>query len=70
MISEALDIKFRRVSDSTFPLFLPPGEVAANCAVIQDWSIVQIHCGASDLHQSIFYGKTLRGSIEPTAGGV
>ena len=39
------------------------------CAVIRDWTIAQIPGGAADLDQLVCDGKTLRGSIEPTAGG-
>ena len=44
-------------------------DVAALCAAIRDWTIAQIPCGAADLDQLICDGRTLRGSIEPTAGG-
>jgi hypothetical protein len=44
-------------------------DVATLCASIRDWTIVQIPGGAADLNQLICDGKTLRGSIEPTAGG-
>jgi hypothetical protein len=37
--------------------------------VIPDWTIAQIPGGAADLDQLVCDGKTLRGSIEPTAGG-
>ena len=39
------------------------------CAAIRDWTIAQIPSGAVDLDQLVCDGKTLRGSIEPTAGG-
>jgi hypothetical protein len=44
-------------------------DVAALCAPIRDWTIAQIPDGAADLDQVVCDGKTLRGSIEPTAGG-
>ena len=44
-------------------------DVAALCAAIRDWTIAQIPGGAADLDQLICDGKTLCGSIEPTAGG-
>ena len=44
-------------------------DVAALCAAIRDWTIAQIPGGAADLDQQICDGKTLRGSIEPSAGG-
>ncbi len=37
---------------------------------VRDWTIAQIPGGAADLEQLVCDGKTLRGSIEPTAGGV
>lgn len=43
--------------------------LAALCAAIRDWTIAQIPGGAADLDQLVCDGKTLRGSIEPTAGG-
>ena len=42
--------------------------MAALCAAILDWTIAQIPGGTEDLDQLICDGKTLRGSIEPTAG--
>jgi hypothetical protein len=44
-------------------------DVAALCAAIRDWTIAQIPDDAADLDQLVCDGKTLRGSIEPTAGG-
>ena len=44
-------------------------DVAALCAAIRDWTIAQIPGSAADLDQLIYDGMTLRGSIEPTAGG-
>jgi hypothetical protein len=42
--------------------------VAALRAKIRDWTIAQVPNGATDLGQLECDGKTLRGSIEPTAG--
>jgi hypothetical protein len=39
------------------------------CTTIRDWTIAQIPGGAMDLDQLVYDGKTLRGSIEPTAAG-
>ncbi len=44
-------------------------EVTAICSAIRDWTIAQIPGGAADLDQLVCDGKTLRGSIVPTAGG-
>ncbi len=44
-------------------------DVAALCDAIRDWTIAQIPGGAADLDQLVCDGKTLRGSIEPTAAG-
>jgi hypothetical protein len=44
-------------------------DVAALCTEIRDWTIAQIPGGAADLDQLVCDGKTLRGSIEPAAGG-
>ena len=44
-------------------------DVAALCAAIRDWTLAQIPGGTADLDQLVCDGKTLRGSIEPTAGG-
>ena len=43
--------------------------MAALCAAIRDWTIAQMPGGAADLDQLVCDGKTLRGPIEPTAGG-
>jgi hypothetical protein len=43
--------------------------VAALCGSIRDWTIAPIPGGVVDLDQLVCDGKTLRGSIEPTAGG-
>ena len=81
VLTEALGIESRGPpSDSAWWLRhagLRPGsryffrqvDVTALCAAIRDWTIAQIPGGAADLDQLICDGKTLRGSIEPTAGG-
>ena len=43
--------------------------MAVLCAAIRDWTIAQIPGCAADLDQLVCDGKTLRGSIEPTASG-
>ena len=55
-------------SDSAFRYFFRQVDVPALCAAIWDWTIAQIPGGAADLDQLVCDGKTLRGSIEPTAG--
>lgn len=70
VLGEALGIELRRPpSDSSFRYFFRQVDVAALCAAIRDWTIAQIPGGAADLDQLVCDGKTLRGSIEPTAGG-
>jgi hypothetical protein len=70
VLSEALDIELRRPpSDSAFRYFFRQVDVAALSAAIRDWTIAQIPGGAADLDQLVCDGKTLRGSIVPTAGG-
>ena len=68
--TEALGLELRRPpSDSAFRYFFHQVDVAALCTAIRDWTIAQIPGGAADLDQLICDGKTLRGSIEATAGG-
>ena len=70
VLTESLGIELRRPpSDSSFRYFFHQVDVAALCAAIRDWTIAQIPGGAEDLDQLVCDGKTLRGSIEPTAGG-
>ena len=70
VFNEALGIELRRPpSDSAFRYFFRQVDVAALCAAIRDWTMSQIPGGAADLVQLVCDGKTLRGSIEPTAGG-
>lgn len=69
-MTEALGLELRRPpSDSSFRYFFLQVDVAALCAAIRDWTIAQIPGGAADLYQLVCDGKTLRGSIVPTAGG-
>ena len=70
VLTEALRIELRRYpSDSAFRYFFQQVDLSALCAAIRDWTIAQIPGGAEDLDQLVCDGKTLRGSIEPTAGG-
>ena len=70
VLCEALGIELRRPpSDSAFRYFFRQVDVAALSAAIRDWTIAQIPGGAADLDQLVCDGKTLRGSIVPTAGG-
>jgi hypothetical protein len=70
VLTEALGLELRRPpSDSAFRYFFRQLDVAALSAAIRDWTIAQIPGGAADLDQLVCDGKTLRGSIEPTAGG-
>ncbi|QEY32373.1 ISAs1 family transposase [Synechococcus sp. RSCCF101] len=70
VLTESLGINLRRPpSDSAFRYFFLQVDVTAVCEAIRDWTIAQIPDGAADLDQLVCDGKTLRGSIEPTAGG-
>jgi len=70
VLTVALGIELARPpSDSSFRYFFHQVDVAALCAAIRDWTIAQIPGGAADLDQLVCDGKTLRGSIEPTASG-
>jgi hypothetical protein len=70
VLTEALGLELRRPpSDSAFRYFFQQVDVAALCAAIRDWTLAQISGGTADLDQLVCDGKTLRGSIEPTAGG-
>ena len=70
VLTEALGIELKRPpSDSAFRYFFHQVDVTALCAAIRDWTIAQIPGGAADLEQLVCDGKTLRGSIETTAGG-
>ena len=69
VLTKSLGLKLRRPpSDSAFRYFFRQVDVAALCTAIRDWTIAQIPGGAGDLDQLVCDGKTLRGSIEPTAG--
>ena len=69
-LTESLGLELRRPpSDSAFRYFFRQVDVAALCTAIRNWTIAQIPGGAGDLDQLVCDGKTLRGSIEPTAGG-
>ena len=68
--TEALGLELQwSSSDSAFRFFFRQVDVAAVCAAIRNWTIAQVPCGAGDLDLLICDAKTLRGSIEPTAGG-
>jgi hypothetical protein len=68
VIKEALGIDLRLPpSDLAIRYCFRQVEVAALCAAIRNWTIAQIPGGAEDLDQLICDGKTLRGSIQPTA---
>jgi hypothetical protein len=70
VLTEGLGLELRRPpSDSSFRYFFLQVDVAALCAAIRDLTIAQIPGGAADLDQLVCDGKTLRGSMEPTAGG-
>ncbi len=69
VLTEALGIELRRPpSESSFHYFFHQVDVTALCAAIRDWTIAQILGSAADLDQLICDGKTLRGSMEPSAG--
>jgi hypothetical protein len=70
VLTEALGVELRRPpSDFSFRDFFHQVDVPALCAAIRDWTIAHIPGGAADLDQLECDGKTLRGSIAPTAGG-
>jgi len=70
VLTVALGIELARLpSDFLFRYFSHQVDMAALCAAIRDWSIDKIPCGAVDLDQLVCYDKSLKGSIEPTAGG-
>jgi len=70
VLGKELGIELRRPpSDSAFRYFFLQVDVVALCTAIRDWTVAQIPGGATDLEQLVCDGKTLRGSIEPTAGG-
>ena len=68
VLGKELEIELRRPpSDSAFRYFFLQVDVTAICSAIRDWTIAQIPGGAADLDQLVCDGKTLRGSIVPTA---
>ncbi|MCP9790534.1 ISAs1 family transposase [Vulcanococcus limneticus Candia 3F8] len=70
VLTTALGLELRRPpSDSALRYFFLQVDVTALCAATRDWTIAQIPGSAADLDQLICDGKTLRGSIKPTAGG-
>jgi hypothetical protein len=70
VLTEELSVELLRPpSDSSFRYFIQQVDVPALCIAIRDWKIAQVPGGATDLDQLVCDGKTLRGSIEPTAGG-
>lgn len=70
VLIEALGIELRRFpSDSAFRYFFQQVDVAGLCAAIRDRTTAQNSGGAADLDQLVCDGRTLRGSIEPTAAG-
>jgi len=70
VLTEALGIELKRPpSDSAFRYFFLHVVVTAVGGAIRDWTMAQIPGGTTDLDQLVCDGKTLRGSIEPTAGG-
>ena len=70
VLTKSLGLELQRPpSDSAFRYFFLQVDVEALCAAIRDWTIAQIPGGAVDLDQLVCDGKTLRGSIESTAGG-
>jgi hypothetical protein len=70
VLTEALGVELRRLpSDSSFRYFFQQVDVPALRGAIRDWTIAQILRVVADLDQLVCDGKTLRGSIEPTAGG-
>jgi hypothetical protein len=69
-LTSVLGLEPRRPpSDSSFCYFVHQVDLAALCIARRDWMIVQIPGGTADLDQLVCDGKTLRGSIVPTAGG-
>lgn len=70
VLTSVLGLELRRPpSDSSFCYLFHQVDVAALCTARRDWMIVQIPGGTADLDQLVCDGKTLRGSIVPTAGG-
>ena len=71
VLTETRGIGLKRpFSDSAFRYFSLQVDVASICGALRDWTLALIPGGAMDLDQLVCDGKTLRGSIEATAGGV
>ncbi len=69
-LNQALGTGLKRPpTDSTFRYLFMQVDVAEICRHLLVWMLAQIPCGAAGLDQLVCDGKTLRGSIEPTAGG-
>ena len=69
-MNETLGIELRRPpSESALSYFFHQVDVATLGTAIRDWKIGVILGGAADLDQLVCDGKTLQGSIVPTAGG-
>jgi hypothetical protein len=67
---QALGLELRRPpTDSTFRYLFLQVDVAEICRQMKAWMLAQIPDGAGALDQLVCDGKTLRGSIESTAGG-
>jgi len=67
---QALGLELRRPpTDSTFRYLFLQVDVAEICRQMKAWMLAQIPDGAGGLDQLVCDGKTLRGSIESTAGG-
>jgi hypothetical protein len=70
VLTMTIDLELRRPpSDSKFSYFFHQVDVAALCAAIREWTTAQIPGGAEGLDKLVCDGKSLRGSIEHTAGG-
>lgn len=70
VLTAALGLELRRLpSHSAFRYFFLHVDVASLCTAIRDWTIPRYPGCAADLDQLICDGKTLRASLEPTAGG-
>ena len=70
VLTMTIDLElWRPPSDSKFSYFFHQVDVAALCAAIREWTTAQIPGGAEGLDKLVCDGKSLRGSIEHTAGG-
>lgn len=69
-LNQALGLELRRPpTDSTFRYLFLQVDVAEICRQMKAWMLAQIPDGTGGLDQLVCDGKTLRGSIESTAGG-